>query len=292
MHEGPETGSWTMLDEHVHVRQSKAYWMNSVVLLDSEHTIVVDPGALPSEIEEIAKLARQAEPERVSLLFTHGHWDHVLGRPWWPKAKTIAHDACAAEMMARADYIRGEAESLAAQHGERWPKPFEPFVIDQAISGQKFLKLDPWRLVLRDAFGHCDSQLSIHLPELQLLIAADMLSDIEIPILNRPPAVYRRTLETLLTLAEGGAFEALIPGHGSIAIGRDQVLQRVRTDLDYLAALERGVAEARASSRALEATRERLSAMEYTGKHSTGYPTVNVHMRNIDTTWKSGQAAD
>ena len=280
-----------MLDEHVHVRQSKAYWMNSVVLLDSEHTIVVDPGTIPSELDEIARLVRQAEPEAVSLLFTHGHWDHVLGRPWWPKARTIGHDRCEAEMRSRLDYIRGEAESLATQHGERWAKSFEPFAIDMPVSGQKFLKLDPWRLVLRDAFGHSDSQLSTHLPELGLLIAADMLSDIEIPILNRPPDVYRRTLETLLTLAEGGAFEALIPGHGSIALGRDEVLGRVRTDLDYLGALERGVNEARAAGRMLEETRERLSAMEYIGKHSTGYPTVKVHMKNIETTWKSGVPA-
>jgi hydroxyacylglutathione hydrolase len=278
--------SWTVLAEHVHIRQSKAYWMNSVVLLDSERTIVVDPGVLPSEIEEIAKLVRQAEPEDVSVLLTHGHWDHVLGRPWWPKASVIAHDACAAEMRARVERIRSESEKLAAEHGEQWPRRFEPFPVDEAVSGQRFLKLDPWRLVLRDAFGHSDSQLSIHLPELGVLIAADMLSDIEIPILNRPPDVYRRTLETLLTLAEGGAFEALIPGHGSIAIGADAILARLRTDLDYLGALERGVVEAHSAGLTLEAAREKLGALEYTGKHSTVYSTVEFHVRNIGVAWE------
>jgi len=279
--------AWTVLAEHVHVRQSKAYWMNSVVLLDSERTVVVDPGVLPSEIEEIAKLVRQAEPEAVNLLLTHGHWDHVLGRPWWPKAGVIAHDACAAEMRARVERIRNESEKLAAEHGEQWPSRFEPFSVDQAVSGQHFLKLDPWRMVLRDAFGHSDSQLSIHLPELGLLIAADMLSDIEIPILNRAPDVYRRTLETLLTLAEGGAFEALIPGHGSIAVGADAILARLRTDLDYLGALERGVMEARSAGLTLEAAREKLGALEYTGKHSTVYSTVEFHQRNIGVAWEA-----
>ena len=280
------TGAWLEIGDGLHVRQSRAYWMNSVVLLDPDHTVIVDPGVLPSELDEIARLVRTAEPVSVTLLFTHGHWDHVLGRPWWPSAPVIAHDACAAEVVERCDHIRRESEALAAQHGERFERPFEPFRVDQPVSGQRFLKLDPWRLVLRDAFGHSVSQLSAHLPDLGLLLAADMLSDIEIPILNQPPAVYRRTLETLQTLADGGAFEALVPGHGGVAVGRDAVDERLRTDLEYLATLERGVAEARSAGLTLEAARERLDAMEYTGKHSDGYSMVETHRRNVERTWR------
>src|SRR4029077_21049500 len=117
--------AWIDLGHGIHVRQSKAYWMNSVVLLDPDHTVLVDPGVLPSEIEEIARIAGAAEPDTVTLLFTHGHWDHVLGRPWWPDAGVIAHDACGAEVRGRVDHIRREAEALAARHGERWEHPFE-----------------------------------------------------------------------------------------------------------------------------------------------------------------------
>jgi len=277
---------WLELGDGLHVRQSRAYWMNSVVLLDSVHTILVDPGVLPSELDEIAAFVRTAEPLAVTLLLTHGHWDHVLGRAWWPNARVIAHDACAAEVRARLDHIRREAETLAAEHGERWPAPFEPFQVDEPVSGQRFLKLDPWRLVLRDAFGHSDSQLSVHLPESRLLLAADMLSDIEIPILNGPPAVYRRTLETLGTLAAGDAFDALVPGHGGIAYGADVVRARITTDLTYLETLEREVAAARAAGLTLEAARARLDAMEYVGKHSDGYSMVDTHRRNVERTWR------
>jgi len=55
--------------------------------------------------------------------------------------------------------------------------------------------------VLRDAFGHSDSQLSVHLPHERILLAADMLSDIEIPLMGGPVAPY---LETLRALAEQG----------------------------------------------------------------------------------------
>jgi len=55
--------------------------------------------------------------------------------------------------------------------------------------------------------------------------------------------LYRRTLEALLPLAEHGAIDLLIPGHGSPAHG-DEVLARVRRDLDYLDALSRLAARA------------------------------------------------
>src|SRR5439155_6465273 len=146
-------------------------------------------------------------------------WDHVLGRAWWPDARTLAHDRFAAEVSAERERIADEAQKLAAGHGERWSKRFAPFVPDTAVSGLKFLPLGPWRLVLRDAFGHSGTQLSAHLTDARLLIAADMLSDIEPPLLDGPCAVYRQTLETLLPLAEHDAIPTLVPGHGAVARG-------------------------------------------------------------------------
>jgi len=261
--------AWSDLGDGILVRQSKAFAMNSVVLASAEHTILVDPGVLPSEMDDIAGLVREAEPRALTLFFTHGHWDHVLGRPWWPKAKTLAHDRLAAELSAERDGILKDIEALAIEHGERWSQGFEPFTPDQAVSGLKFLKLDPWGLVLRDAPGHCASQLSCHLPEQNVLIAADMLSDIEPPGLEGPGHVYRGTLDALLLLAKNGAIDTVIPGHGSVAQGRDAVLSRFRADLDYLSALERAVATEVAKGLTLEATQATLAAMDYPGKGST-----------------------
>ena len=281
--------AWTVVAENVHVRQSRAYWMNSTVLLDPEHTILVDPGVLPSELDEIAKLVKQAEPETISLLFTHGHWDHVLGAPWWPKARILAHDRCTAAIGRDVEKIRTESAKIAKEHGETWPAPFAPPKIDDASSGQRFLKLDPWKLVLRDAYGHSDSQLSVHVPELNLLIAADMLSDIEIPILNGAPAIYRATLETLRPLAEGGAIETVVPGHGAVAFGPDAVIERVRRDLAYLAALERETAAARRAGLTVDAAQEKLAAMPYAGKDDATYPMNETHRKNVKLAWQNAK---
>ncbi len=279
--------AWTDLGEGIRVRQSRAFAMNSVLLVDPEHTVVVDAGVLPSELDDLARTVREAAPAKVTLFFTHAHWDHALGRPWWPAARTLAHDHFAAELQRERASILREAEGLAARHGERWERGFTPFRPDLAVSGLHFLRLDPWRLVLRDAPGHSDSQLTCHLADQRLLIAADMLSDIEPPILNGPCAPYRATLEALMLLAEHRAIETLVPGHGTIADGREAVLARFQRDLDYLRALEQGVGAAVARRLPLEAAREALGPMDYTGKRSATYPTETIHLENVAFAYRS-----
>lgn len=281
--------SWTDLGGGVRVRHSAAFQMTSAVLLDARHTVVVDPGVLPSELDDLAQVVGAARPGAVTLVLTHPHWDHVLGVPWFPGASTVAHDGFATVVQREAAAILAEAQQLAERHGERWTRGFAPFRPSQEVSGLHFLKLDPWRLVLRSAPGHCPQQLTVHLPDARVLLAADMLSDVEIPGLDGPPSHYRRTLEDLRVLAEHGAIETLVPGHGAIAHGRDAVLARFGHDLDYLAALTRGVAEARAAGLSLEAAAERLAALEYTGKGGTPFPMAELHRANVAHAWHEAE---
>ena len=272
---------WTDLGDGVLVRQSARYAMNSVVLLDEEHTILVDPGILPSEIDDIAAVVEAASPLAITIIFTHPHWDHVLGRSWWPKAETLAHDAFPDAVKADLAHIRSESDRVAREANQRFAKPFEPFPLQHFVSGLNFRKFGPWRMVLRSAPGHCATQLNVHLPEQRVLIAADMLSDIEIPALETVPEVYRESLDTLMPIVEGGAIEVIVPGHGAIAHGRDQVLARFYADLDYLDAIERGVHGAWIAGLSAEAAADKLEPMEYAGKRATEYPTAEIHRENV-----------
>jgi glyoxylase-like metal-dependent hydrolase (beta-lactamase superfamily II) len=259
--------------------------MNSLLLLDPRHTVVVDPGVLPSELDDLAAAVGAVAPARVTLLLSHAHWDHVLGRPWWPGAATLAHARFAAEVSAGAARIRREAESIAAKHGETWTRGFDAFEPDLAASGERAIEVGPWSLVLREAPGHSSSQVSAHLPAARLLFAADMLSDIEIPILDGPCAIYRQTLEALVPLFESGAVETLVPGHGSVARGAAACVARLTRDTLYLAMLEAGVREARSRGRTLEETQAALGGMDYTGKEAA-YSMRDVHRANVRFTWE------
>jgi glyoxylase-like metal-dependent hydrolase (beta-lactamase superfamily II) len=279
------SSSWSHLEGGLHVRQSAAFQMNSTLLLHPEHAVIVDPGVLPPELDDIAKVVRQANPAQTTLLFTHAHWDHVLGRPWWPTAQTLAHDRFATEVRRDAARIQDEIRALAAKHGQSWERGFTPFRPDHAVSGLRFLKLGPWRLVLRDAPGHSSSQITAHLPDLGVLVAADILSDMEPPLLDGPVGPYLETLRALQPLFEGGAVTTLIPGHGSIARGREAVLQRLRGDLAYLERLAAGVTQAHGEGLSLEAARERLAGLEYPSRGGSDAG-LKEHLENVDFAWR------
>ena len=276
---------WTDLGGGVHVRRSRVFWMNSALLLDREHAVLVDPGVLPSELDDLAAAVRRSGAPAVTLVFTHSHWDHVLGRPWWPEAATVGHAGLGAELRRDADAILGEATGHSARSGEAWSHGFQPFEPDLVVEDERSLALGPWRLVLREAPGHCDSQVTVHLPDRGLLIAGDLLSDLEIPWLDREPAACRATLRALLPLAEGGGIGTLIPGHGTIAHG-PEALERLHRDLGYLDALEAGVRAARGTGLTLEETQVRLAALDYLGK-GAAYPMDDVHRENVRITWEA-----
>src|SRR5436190_7138777 len=98
MSPGPSVGGWTDLGGGIRVRQSRAFQMNSVALFHPEHTVLIDPGVLPSELDDIAAETRATQSKTITLLFTHAHWDHVLGRSWWPAAKALTHDRFSADL--------------------------------------------------------------------------------------------------------------------------------------------------------------------------------------------------
>lgn len=282
--------AWTDFGAGVLVRQSRAFQMNSVVLLAAAHAVLVDPGVLPSEIEDIGQRVRKTGPAAITLVMTHAHWDHVLGRAHWSAARVIAHDRFAADLERTMQWIDEEAAKISAQYGEPAPRRFEPFRANERVSGQHFTHLGPWRVVFRDAFGHSDSQLSLHLPEQRVLIAADMLSDIEVPTLNVPAPVYRATLEALEPLFTGGAVETLIPGHGTVARGHQAAMDRLRRDLDYLETLEREVGAARRAGVSLADTRARLAGMKDVERHPD-FPMREIHENNITLTYGGAEAA-
>ena len=264
--------------------------MNSVLLLDPAHAVLVDPGVLPSELDDLAGVVREAGAAEVTLVFTHSHWDHVLGRPWWPGAATVAHAGLAAAVAREAAAIAADADACTRPLGEPWTQGFAPFVPSVATQGETEVVRGPWRLVLRDAPGHCDDHVTVHVPALRLLVAGDLLSDLEIPWLDREPAVYRRTVEGIAALVEAGELETLVPGHGAIARGAEAVRGRVRRDLRYLEALEEGVREARAAGLTLEQALARLAAIA-PPQDGPEFPMAEVHRGNVRLCWERSEPA-
>jgi glyoxylase-like metal-dependent hydrolase (beta-lactamase superfamily II) len=283
---------WTELAADLLVRESRAFRMNSVVLLAGDHALLVDPGVLPSEMDDIAAVVRQAGARSVTLVFTHAHWDHVLGRLWWPDAGTVAHAGFEAEALADEDHINREARAWIEQAGETWDRTFEAFAPDRTASGEQALEIGGWRLLFRDAPGHADSQMTIHAPDRRLMIAADMLSDIEIPTLNGSSERYSTTLGNLFKSSFDAGVDTLVPGHGSIARGKDEILRRFAHDIDYLSTLRGTVRTVWEQNFELAEIQDKLASLVTLHPASSDPSMEALHRRNIDMIHEDLIAAD
>ena len=103
-------------------------------------------------------------------------------------------------------------------------------------------------LRLEHAPGHTASMLTVYEPASATLWAADMLSDVEIPIVAHDLEAYERTLErvSMLELA------TVVPGHGNPTSDPSEIATRLEEDRRYLAELREVVAQAVTDERTLD----------------------------------------
>ena len=276
------SGAWSDLGDGVRVRRSRAWEMNSTLLARDGAAVLVDPGVLPSELADLAGATAAVAPRAadVTLVFTHPHWDHVLGRAAFPRAATLAHADFAPALARAAADVERKARAWIEGAGEAWPGPFAAFAPDRAVRGTTALRLGPFAAVAYELPGHCPAQIGLHFPEPGVFVAADTLSEIEIPWLDGPPAVYRRALEALAPVFADAPLRVLVPGHGPVAHGREAARARLARDLDYLRALEARVADAVGRGLAADAVRRELATMDYPGRDAA-YPMNDVHAANV-----------
>src|SRR5689334_9711745 len=123
--------------------------MNSVVAFAEGHALVIDAGVLPSELQEISTRVSDATPQlqRQALVFTHPHWDHVLARPWFPGATTVAHVGFADELERDEADVERKARRAIEEAGEAWPVPFRAFRPDLTVRATARLAIGPFEAI-------------------------------------------------------------------------------------------------------------------------------------------------
>jgi hydroxyacylglutathione hydrolase len=218
------------------VATSELYTTTSTVILGpAGGCLVIDPAVTPADLAALAAgiSARGLRPR--AAWSTHPHWDHVLWslelgdvpRFATPRAVALAHTE-------RASLINAtEAEAPGHDHE----------LIGRLVALEAEADRIPWdgpvaQVVAHD--GHAPGHGAVFLPGTGTLIAGDMCSDVEIPLLDlsAPDALgsYRAGLERLAALP---GVRQVIPGHGrpgdAAEFGR-----RIAADRAYLDALERG----------------------------------------------------
>lgn len=180
---------------------------SSTIVISGATALLVDPAWVPTELEALADLLEARGLAVTAGFSTHAHHDHLLWHPRFGQAPRWA-SARTAQLAVT------ERAGLLEHMGPGWPEDLLAlFAQVEAVDGDRLP--DPWgeaELVVHD--GHAPGHTAVWLPERGVLLAGDMLSDVELPLPFWPddlPA-YLAGLDALAPHVARA--DVLVPGHG------------------------------------------------------------------------------
>ena len=226
----------------VHVTTAATFTTTSTLVVDDGACLLVDPALTPEDLLALAATI-EARGWRVAAAFaTHPHWDHMLWLPALGDAHRTATAAAARWAAGHAAEVRAQAEHDAPGH--RWA------TIGGLTALPEGALTVPWpgspaRVVEHGA--HAPGSAALHLATARVLVAGDVLSDLEVPFLDAdavdPVGSYLHGLDTIEAVLDGGAVDVVVPGHGHVA-DLPEARRRLAADRRYLEALAAGGAAA------------------------------------------------
>lgn len=206
--------------------------MTTVVVASDGTCLVVDPGITVAEVESLAVALHDRGWRVVAGFSTHAHWDHLL----WTSSLGDVPRWSTARAAALAESLRSvagaEAEAVAPGHdlellGRLTPLPH----------GATGVPWDGPQVLVVPHDGHSPGHAALVVPTAHVLVAGDMLSDLEIPLLDVDAADgvadYRAGLDRLEEAAHMHDVAVVVPGHGHVGDAKE-LARRFAADRAYL----------------------------------------------------------
>ena len=208
----------------------------TVVRLDAEACLVVDPAVDPPDLADVVGWIASESLEVAAGWSTHPHWDHVL----W--CTGLGADAPRYSTHDNAELCKARRSELIAHLDGS--SPGHELDLCGRLTG-----VEPAAFGALSAHGCRVVEHSAHAPghgallfsDLGVFLAGDMVSDVEIPLLDSeagdPLGDYLSALELYEELV--GNVGVFVPGHGGHGDGAE-LGRRIEQDRAYLAGLAAG----------------------------------------------------
>jgi glyoxylase-like metal-dependent hydrolase (beta-lactamase superfamily II) len=230
----------TRVADGVLVHESRFLRSNAIVVHGNDGVLLIDPGITGVEMACLANDLREMGQAVVAAVSTHPHWDHALWQADLgaaPRWATAAGAATLEALLSAAEWRDQVTEALPPEIAADVPLDLFGRVTGLPAD-TTWIPWDGPSVRIIEHRGHAPGHAALLIEERRVLVAGDMLSDILIPFLDLDSADaigdYLDGLRRLEAVAD--AVDVVIPGHGSVARGR-QVQARIDLDRLYVTSL-------------------------------------------------------
>jgi len=194
----------------VFVATSRQMSTTSTVLASGGQALLIDAAWMPDELDALSETLRARSLEVVGGFSTHAHHDHLLWHPGFGDAPRWASPTTA-------ELARSERATLVEYLGTDFPEALVDLMgrVDAVTELPAVSIPQGFAPELLIHNGHAPGHTALWLPEQRVLIAGDMLSDLELPLPFYPDDLpsYLDALDLLAEYASRALM--VIPGHGS-----------------------------------------------------------------------------
>ncbi len=242
MWKGSEEHSFTSLHGLEEYRPGLAFVSSfaNVVALDTADGLVLIDTSSPLTAGAVHAAVRGFSARALhTVIYTHGHIDHVMGTALFEgegRARVVAHEAVAA----RFDRYKRTAGYNGVINGRQfgapgfaWPTEYR--YPDETYRTELSLQIGDEALVLHHARGETDDHTWIHLPGRSTICTGDLFIWAS-PNCGNPQKVQRFPREWAAALRAMDALgaELLLPGHGPPIDGADRVHEALTQSAELL----------------------------------------------------------